>query len=50
MYSKIVQTDARGQIVIPKMIRQELELGEAAPFWIYVKDGKIVLEKIKKPK
>jgi len=34
-YPKIVQCDARGQIVIPKDIRQELEIEEGSAFWMY---------------
>lgn len=35
-YAKIVQTDSRGQIVIPKEVRQELGLEDRAGFYIYV--------------
>ncbi|MBU2561038.1 MAG: AbrB/MazE/SpoVT family DNA-binding domain-containing protein [Nanoarchaeota archaeon] len=34
-YPKIVQCDARGQIVIPKDIRQELAIEEGSAFWMY---------------
>jgi AbrB family looped-hinge helix DNA binding protein len=34
-YPKIVQCDARGQIVIPKDIRQELNIDEGSAFWMY---------------
>ena len=34
-YPKIVQCDKRGQIVIPKDIRQELEIDEGSAFWMY---------------
>lgn len=49
-YTKIVQADGRGQIVIPKKIRQKLGLKDGSAFWIYVDNGKIMLEKIKEPK
>jgi AbrB family looped-hinge helix DNA binding protein len=35
-YPKIVQIDSRGQIVIPKDIRQELDIDEGTGFWMYV--------------
>jgi AbrB family looped-hinge helix DNA binding protein len=34
-YPKIVQCDARGQIVIPKDIRQDLGVEEGSAFWMY---------------
>ena len=34
-YPKIVQCDKRGQIVIPKDIRQELDIDEGSAFWMY---------------
>ncbi|MFH1063582.1 MAG: AbrB/MazE/SpoVT family DNA-binding domain-containing protein [Candidatus Woesearchaeota archaeon] len=34
-YPKVVQCDKRGQIVIPKDIRQELGLDEGSAFWMY---------------
>lgn len=34
-YPKIVQCDSRGQIVIPKDIRQELGVEEGSAFWMY---------------
>ena len=34
-YPKIVQCDKRGQIVIPKDIRQELGVDEGSAFWMY---------------
>tara|TARA_Y100000310_G_scaffold332891_1_gene409352 strand:+ start:2188 stop:2349 length:162 start_codon:yes stop_codon:yes gene_type:complete len=45
--AKIVQSDNRGQIVIPKNIRKELNLDNRAAFWIYVDKGKIMLEKVR---
>jgi len=47
---KIVQSDIRGQIVIPKKIRKQLDIGEEAAFWVYVDNNNIVLKKIEKPK
>ncbi len=34
-YPKVVQCDSRGQIVIPKDIRQELDIDEGSAFWMY---------------
>lgn len=34
-YPKIVQCDSRGQIVIPKDVRQELGIDEGSAFWMY---------------
>jgi AbrB family looped-hinge helix DNA binding protein len=44
-YPKIVQCDARGQIVIPKDIRQELGIDEGSAFWMYsITDEGILLK------
>ena len=48
-YTKIVQADKRGQIVIPKKLRAELDIGEGAAFWIYRTDDVICLKKIEAP-
>jgi len=46
-YPRIVQADKRGQIVIPKDIRQELKIDEGSAFWVYsVGDEGILLKKI----
>ena len=46
-YPKIVQCDKRGQIVIPKDIRQELDIDEGSGFFMYAIDGEgILLKKI----
>ncbi len=46
-YPRIVQSDMRGQIVIPKDIRQELGIDEGSAFWVYsVGDEGILLKKI----
>jgi len=34
-YPHIVQVDKRGQIVIPKDVRQELGIDEGSSFWVY---------------
>ena len=47
---KIVQSDIRGQIVIPKKLRKELARGADTAFWIYTEKGNIILKKIEKPK
>ena len=46
-YPKIVQCDRRGQIVIPKDIRQELDIEEGTGFFVYtISDEGILLKKI----
>jgi len=46
-YPKLVQCDKRGQIVIPKDIRQALNIDEGAGFWVYaIEDEGILLKKI----
>jgi len=34
-YPKIVQVDKRGQIVIPKDVRKELNLSDSSLLWVY---------------
>ena len=49
-YPKLVQCDARGQIVIPKEIRQDLGVEEGTGFWMYsVTDEGILLKKVSAP-
>ena len=50
MKPKIIQCDKRGQVVIPKNIRDKLSIDESGAFWIYMKNNEIVLKKIKEPK
>jgi len=46
-YPKIVQCDARGQIVIPKEIRIELGIEEGTGFFMYsISDEGILLKKV----
>jgi AbrB family looped-hinge helix DNA binding protein len=45
-YAKIVQTDARGQIVIPKDVRQELSIEEGTGFYMYIIENEGILLKI----
>lgn len=48
-YPKIVQCDKRGQIVIPKDIRKELDIEEGTGFWAFtVSDEGILLRKIER--
>lgn len=50
-YPKIVQCDARGQIVIPKDIRQELGIEEGSGFWMFsISEEGILLKKIQDEK
>ncbi|MBU0756960.1 MAG: AbrB/MazE/SpoVT family DNA-binding domain-containing protein [Nanoarchaeota archaeon] len=46
-YPRIVQVDKRGQIVIPKEIRDELSIDETSGFFVYsISDEGILLKKI----
>ena len=45
-FAKIVQCDARGQIVIPKDVRQELGIEEGTGFYMYIIDNEGVLLKM----
>jgi AbrB family looped-hinge helix DNA binding protein len=46
-YPKIVQCDSRGQIVIPKDIRDELKIDAGTGFWMFsVGEEGILLKKI----
>ena len=46
-----MQCDSRGQIVIPKEVREELGVEEGSGFWMFVieKEG-VLLKKIGEPK
>ena len=46
-HPKVVQADKRGQVVIPKSIRAELNIEEGAAFWVYKTEDGIFLKKIK---
>ena len=48
-YPKVVQCDKRGQIVIPKSIRSDLNIEEGAAFWMYKTEDGIFLKRIKSP-
>lgn len=46
-YPKIIQIDSRGQIVIPKDIRAEVNIDEGTGFYVYaISDDSILLKKI----
>lgn len=47
--AKVVQADKRGQIVIPKSIREAINLQEDDAFWVHKAKGGIFLEKIESP-
>ena len=47
---KVVQVDSKGQIVIPKAVRNALKIGQGDAFWITALNGEISLQKIQKPK
>ena len=44
-YAKLVQVDSRGQIVIPKEVRQELGIEEGTGFYLYVIENEGILMK-----
>jgi AbrB family looped-hinge helix DNA binding protein len=46
-YPKLVQCDKRGQIVIPKEVRQDLGIDESTGFYMYtITDEGILLKKV----
>lgn len=45
-YAKLVQCDSRGQIVIPKDVREELKIKEGTGFYVYTIDDEGILLKI----
>ena len=48
--SKIVQIDSRGQIVIPKELRDKLKISEGTGFFIYeLSSDSVLLKKIPEP-
>lgn len=49
-FPKLVQCDKRGQIVIPKEVRQDLGIEEGTGFYMYiVTDEGILLKKLEDP-
>jgi len=46
---KIVQSDKRGQVVIPQSIRKNLGLEEGSAFWVYEMEDGIYLKKVEAP-
>ncbi|MEM4259785.1 MAG: AbrB/MazE/SpoVT family DNA-binding domain-containing protein [Candidatus Woesearchaeota archaeon] len=49
-YARLVQCDKRGQIVIPKDVREELKIEEGTGFYVYTIDDEGILLKIIEPK
>jgi AbrB family looped-hinge helix DNA binding protein len=45
-FAKIIQCDARGQIVIPKDVRRELNIDEGTGFYLYTIEDEGILLKI----
>ena len=43
---RVVQVDKRGQVVIPKGVRESLGIEESTAFWMYETDDGILLKKI----
>jgi AbrB family looped-hinge helix DNA binding protein len=48
-HAKIVQSDGRGQIVIPKSVRAELNIKEGDAFWVYTVEDGIILKRVETP-
>lgn len=49
-YAKLIQIDARGQIIIPKEVRLTLGIDEGCGFYLYtIENEGIVLKKINTP-
>jgi AbrB family looped-hinge helix DNA binding protein len=44
-FAKIIQSDSRGQIVIPKDVRRELNIDEGTGFYLYVIENEGILLK-----
>lgn len=44
-YAKIIQSDKRGQIVIPKDVRRDLNIDEGAGFYLYIIENEGILLK-----
>jgi len=44
-FAKIIQTDSRGQIVVPKEVRQELNIEDGTGFYLYVIENEGILLK-----
>lgn len=44
-YAKIIQSDSRGQIVIPKEARQELNIETGTGFYLYIIENEGILLK-----
>ena len=45
-FAKIIQSDSRGQIVIPKDVRRELNIDEGTGFYLYTIEDEGILLKI----
>jgi AbrB family looped-hinge helix DNA binding protein len=45
-FAKIIQSDKRGQIVIPKDVRRELSIDDGAGFYLYVIENEGILLKV----
>ncbi|MGV8150300.1 MAG: AbrB/MazE/SpoVT family DNA-binding domain-containing protein [Candidatus Woesearchaeota archaeon] len=45
-FAKIIQTDLRGQVVIPKEVRQELNIEGGTGFYLYTIENEGILLKI----
>lgn len=44
-----VKVSSKGQVVIPKNIREELGLSPGAALWVKIEEGKIVMEPVREP-
>ena len=45
-FAKIVQSDSRGQIVIPKDVRRELNIDEGSGYYMYIIEGEGLFLKV----
>ncbi|MCK5283312.1 MAG: AbrB/MazE/SpoVT family DNA-binding domain-containing protein [Nanoarchaeota archaeon] len=47
--TEIVTMSSKGQIVVPKNIREQLDIGAGSSFAVFGKDDTLILKKVKVP-